>query len=191
MDQTMNEKKFEKNFEKDFKEGLSITCEIDGKKIDDAKLHFESGKWWVCQNKKDGFDCNDKLGYKYSYTANNHYVTDIQLKHRTLDDLQEGDIVINKYGDKRKCLGVCGMTCHLSYIDDRNSYCSSYTLSELKKSGHSLLQEDPYYYWFISDRGVISKCTFINDDNYKYRLKSNNVFQSKEEATAKLKEVMK
>jgi hypothetical protein len=26
---------------KDFKEGLSITCEINGIKIDDAKLHLE------------------------------------------------------------------------------------------------------------------------------------------------------
>lgn len=33
----------------------------------DARLQKQDGKWFVCQNKLDGSDCKDKLGYKYSW----------------------------------------------------------------------------------------------------------------------------
>lgn len=37
------------------------------KEIKDAKIQVEDGTVYICQNFKDGFECQDKLGYKYSW----------------------------------------------------------------------------------------------------------------------------
>ena len=97
---------------KDFKEGMLITCSIGGNKIDDAKLHCENGKWYICHNNYDskGSTCRDRLEYKYSWVLDtlwddgDNEVTDIQPKIRTIDDLKEGDIVVDEDGYKKKCL---------------------------------------------------------------------------------------
>lgn len=47
--------------------GTRITCTIDGIPIDDAKVQKQGGQYYICQNKKDGSSCRDKLGYKYSW----------------------------------------------------------------------------------------------------------------------------
>ena len=47
--------------------GGACTCIIDGIKIEDAKLQFEDDDWYICQNKINGVNCSDKLGYNYSW----------------------------------------------------------------------------------------------------------------------------
>ena len=130
--------------ESDFREGLSITCKIEGTKIDDAKLHFEYGYWHVCQNIEDGLGCDNKLGYKCSWMIDDcNDVTDIQIKHRTIDDLEEGDIIEREDDDKRKVLGICGKVYFVSYYD--NFYEASdttHTIEELKKEGYKLVQPE-------------------------------------------------
>ena len=130
--------------EKDFREGLSITCKIEGTKIDDAKLHLEYGFWHVCQNIKNGLGCDNKLGYKYSWIVNDCNVTDIQIKHRTIDDLEEGDIIINNY-NKRKVLGVCGKIYFISYyygFSQVSNIIYTYTIVGLKEKGYKLVQPE-------------------------------------------------
>jgi hypothetical protein len=51
-------------------------------------------------------------------------------------------------------------------------------------------------YYFIDDRGKVQKClwgNYVSEKDFKYdqyRLKTNNVFKTKSEAEARLKEVM-
>ena len=49
--------------------GNSCTCTIEGDIIDDAKLQFEYGRWFICQNIKSGTDCDNKLGYAHSWVV--------------------------------------------------------------------------------------------------------------------------
>ena len=129
--------------EKDFREGLSITCKIERTKIDDAKLRYENENWFVCQNIKNGSDCDNKLGYKYSWIVNDCNVTDIQIKHRTIDDLEEGDIIENNEVNKRKVLGVCGKVVFISIYSNYNKVSGGmYTIEEYKESGYKLVQPE-------------------------------------------------
>lgn len=54
--------------------GMSVTCEIDNKKVDDARLSINSdGRVYVCQNVKEGSDANDNLSYEYGWWLSNEY----------------------------------------------------------------------------------------------------------------------
>jgi hypothetical protein len=69
--------------------GKSVTCEIEGEYIDDAKISVqENGRVYICQNEKKGENTDDKLGHEYSwgisykgvgYEENNRYCTKITL----------------------------------------------------------------------------------------------------------------
>ena len=140
---------------KDFKEGMLITCKIYGYKIDDAKLHYEKGIWFICHNDfyYNGSICKDRLGYEYSWALDSFWddgdndVTDIQLKVRTIDDLEEGDIIVDKDGYNKKCLAKCGEVYALSYTwegDTANQDKKFYgwqTIYQLKDDGFTLYQE--------------------------------------------------
>jgi len=79
-----------------FSEGLHIKCVIERGQIDDAKLHNQNGEWFICQNIKDGSDCEYKLGYKYSWSlatiqndlSNGNNATDFE----TIPDIIENKI---------------------------------------------------------------------------------------------------
>ena len=47
--------------------GKKFTAEIQGVSVS-GKIQFESGKFYLCQNEKNGASCSDKLGYKFSWT---------------------------------------------------------------------------------------------------------------------------
>jgi len=72
-----------------FKEGLKITCVINGKYIKDAKLHWNRNYWgekfwFICQNEieSDGYYCANKLEYKYAfqYVDDNESILKIRIK---------------------------------------------------------------------------------------------------------------
>ena len=45
-------------------------------------------------------------------------------------------------------------------------------------------------YWFIDDFGLCKSSIWYNDDPDKFRLKTNNIFQSEADAEKRLKEIM-
>lgn len=47
--------------------GKEFTAEIQGVPVS-GRIQFESGSFYLCQNKKSGSNCSDKLGYKFSWT---------------------------------------------------------------------------------------------------------------------------
>ena len=96
-------------------EGAKITSSIlsCGELCDiiDGKLHKEEGEWYICQDKADGHDCQNKLGYKYSWKINErdaekHNLKDLKKVEKTLYNLEIGDIIIDTEGDYRKILSV-------------------------------------------------------------------------------------
>lgn len=50
-----------------YKEGDLIECVINGAHVDEAKVHYENGSIYLCQDKRDGNECKNKLGYQYSW----------------------------------------------------------------------------------------------------------------------------
>lgn len=50
-----------------FKHGDKVTCYICETYIDDAVITIENGIPFICQNYKNGSDCNNKQGYNYSW----------------------------------------------------------------------------------------------------------------------------
>lgn len=67
--------------------------------------------------------------------------------------MQPGQILVNKDGEKRKILGVCGEVIFVSQTDDFNYSQNLYARYELEKNGWSLLKEpwvpslgERYYY---------------------------------------------
>lgn len=86
-----------------FKEGDSVSCIIYDTLVDDGKIHFEDGDIYICQDKRDGKCCENKLGYLYSwiiysskYDANftiglkSNYIKNLKLKE-VLNDIKEED----------------------------------------------------------------------------------------------------
>lgn len=50
------------------KHGMRVECVIQGDVIDDAMISISSrGFVYICQNHKNGSECTDRLGYKYSW----------------------------------------------------------------------------------------------------------------------------
>ena len=140
-----------------FKHGQRVTCEIDGVKIDDAKISInKSEDVYICQNVKDGGHAEDRFSYKYSwfflrkneeYSDGLEYVTSLIFPLRTIDDLQEGDVVLSKNGGERKALGVCGEVYFLSCLNDfKIASGDCFTLEEIKKEGYTLKQEEEDIY---------------------------------------------
>jgi len=50
-------------------DGKHITCKIENTVISDARIVFEEDNYYIVQNLKNGSDCNEKLGYKYSWVV--------------------------------------------------------------------------------------------------------------------------
>lgn len=93
---------------KTLKAGTKISFIYDGVK-QDGKIQKEGGEVYICQNCSDGNDCNDKLGFAYSYsTSFIAYMTGIELTKKTFRTLEVGDKVKYKNGDDRFILVAVG-----------------------------------------------------------------------------------
>ena len=81
---------------------------------------------------------------------------------------KEGDILVNKQGNTRKVLGVCGKVYFLSFVDDFNNYTGTYTEQELDKNGLNLHQsawepkEGDTYFW-VDSAGKCYESVWRND----------------------------
>jgi hypothetical protein len=138
-----------------FTHGQRVTCEIQGKKVTDARISIdEDGTPYICQNEINGLNTDTKLGYKYSWrlTEDFTHLSVTNLKPLTLAEKDIGDITSYEVGDilynkdikcKRKVLGICGLVVFLSYSPDLNQHYGGYTVEQIKKDGWSFLTETP------------------------------------------------
>lgn len=74
--------------------GDKFIATIDSKKKVEGVIQIQNGDVYLCQNKCDGTDCKNKLGYKYSWIIGNldkidskavlraYNVYDFQLRNR-------------------------------------------------------------------------------------------------------------
>ena len=133
-----------------FKHGQRVTCKIEGTQINDAKISIdEYGEVYVCQNKKDGCDTDDKLGYAYSWSiygddrepTSDSGLTDLIFLDRPIEDVQEGDVVDYKGAREAKVLGKCGEVIFLSKTNCHSLYGQALTLEQLKEAGCTIKQD--------------------------------------------------
>lgn len=80
------------------------------------------------------YDWKVDFGYDYNY----FYEEDLELVSKTLDNLEVGDILVDKDRDEKKVLGICGEVYFLSYENNFDSFGDMYTLKEIKKLGFKL-----------------------------------------------------
>lgn len=136
------------------KHGMKVLCEIDGKEIKDAKISIdEDGRVYVCQNVKDGFDAEDKLGYKYSWILSyegediedwDDNVKNLRTAEKTLDDfstLEIGDVLVDRDGDERTILDVREKIIGLSNLSHGERYGNFYTKDDLDYYGCKLKEQ--------------------------------------------------
>ena len=132
-----------------FKHNQKVTCEIDGKKITDARISINAdGDPFICQNKKNGSYTENKLGYKYSWGLNrdftNQNVTNLlPTMIKSFDNPQEGDEYKSQTGSSRFVLGVSGRTIDLSQTDSKDSFGGTYTKEDLITRGYTIVQDKP------------------------------------------------
>ena len=136
-----------------FKHGQRVTCEVKGSLIEDARISIDDGGTvYICQNKNKGVAAFYKFGYMYtwkiadknqSHVDGNHSVENLKLLDRTLDDLEDGDVVVTSRGEKRKVLGICGTACFLSLCDNFRKAGTFLSIEELKDEYYTLKQEEP------------------------------------------------
>lgn len=136
-----------------FKHGQRVTCEIKGDIIEDAKISIDYyGMIYICQNKMEGDEPEDKLGYKYGWKITykkveffdgKESVKNLQFHPRTIDDLEEGDVVVDTDGCEQKVLGICG---NVYFLSEENEFTKVdeyyYTTQELEDNGYTLKQEE-------------------------------------------------
>ena len=131
------------------RKGMSVTCKIDGTAIKDAKIQEENGLFYICQNEIDGENCEDKLGYKYSWLIFKGSDNDIEwfgvtdLKPlKSLENLCEGDIITDGHGE-RMVLGVYGKVYFMSKKNNFDYADENFTAKELEDYEYELKESDP------------------------------------------------
>ena len=62
--------------------GRRFRCKIEGTPVE-GKIRVENDCVYLCQDKKSGTDCTDKLGYKYSWIVHTGSERDLTLNHVT------------------------------------------------------------------------------------------------------------
>jgi hypothetical protein len=57
--------------------GTEFTANIECTKVT-GKIQKEDGRYFLCQNKKDGTDCKNKLGYNHSWVVGSGTISDLK-----------------------------------------------------------------------------------------------------------------
>lgn len=92
-----------------------VTCYINGNYINDARIRVEDDGIYICQNVTSGCECENKLGYRYSwhtsrlglkYETNDQDVTNIQLVENDHALLNENNQIIKIQEEGTKMTGV-------------------------------------------------------------------------------------
>lgn len=139
-----------KDFKKQAEEiGAGNRCEVSlcGVKITDARLQFEDGKWFICQNEIEGYDCNDKLGYEYSCRVcleiEAGQVSYLRPAKKTLYNLEEGDVLVSGVGDERMVLGMCGKAYVMSKLNNFEKASVIWTAKDLEQCAYTIKGQEP------------------------------------------------
>jgi hypothetical protein len=93
-------------------------------------------------------DAHDKMGFCYKEWLEERGFKIITLKEfkimqnieKTLDNLKVGDILVDKYGEKRAVLDLSqnGQIVFLSFSSNHEKYGDAYTVAELKKYDYTI-----------------------------------------------------
>lgn len=105
--------------------GKRFTAKIENVSVE-GKISIENNHVYLCQNNFNGWDCEDKLGYKYSWMLKNfdspeiNDVTELKIISMTKEeienykDFKEGDEIIDMAdGEIRKVNVVLNNICFL------------------------------------------------------------------------------
>ena len=130
-----------------FKHGDRVKCTIKGVDIKDARISIDKdGTPFICQNKKDGWDAADKLGYKYSWELdkefNNNDVTNLRHNaEKSFDSPEIGDEYIDPNGKSRFVLGVAGRAIFLSSPVSKDDFYCILTKEQLIIFEYTIVQD--------------------------------------------------
>ena len=131
-----------------FKHGDRVKCTIKGTDIDDARISIDKdGTPYICQDKKNGWEAEDKLGYKYSWTLDEEFedsdVTNLRYAKKSFDYPEIGDKYTSGLGNSRFVLGVAGRAIFLSSVNDKDSFGYGTTKVELVERGYTIANDEP------------------------------------------------
>ena len=122
-----------------FKHNDRVTCKILETKITDARVSInKDGTPYICQNIRDGFNAENKLGYTYSHTLDGLFVTDLKLATPTWDSLSWKDIVLHKDGYTQEVLAVVNDMVCISDMDEFDTTSGWYTKEKLQEIGYTI-----------------------------------------------------
>jgi hypothetical protein len=118
-------------------DGKTVRFDYRGKTYK-GKIRVENGYIYLCQDEFAGAGCLDRLGFEYSTmlfesdgSQTSSPCANIRLYKKTLDDLEQGDIVMDKYGEY-KVLGVCGELYFIRGVDGHKTGVTYLTLQRSK-----------------------------------------------------------
>ena|SRR3990167_8211088 len=103
---------------------------------------------------------------------------------------KQGDILVNKNGEERKVLGVCGDVYFMSFENEFESASDTIWIKrDLDNAGYTLKQQpwkpkEEEEYWFIANDGIIHSYKRVQGvkDWDEDRLQFGNIFPTKEKA---------
>ena len=142
---------------KDFKEGMEVTCEYNGDKLNGTLIPLNWGRgieWYISGTNK---------------IIHTSAVTNLQPKPRTIDDLECGDIIVDVGGWKRKCLGKCGEVYAISANWNKTTdnadkiFSALWTIYQLKRCDYTLYQPTEAKETDI-DEVTLDKCIKVVED---------------------------
>jgi len=115
------------------KAGMNVTCTIDETHIPKAKIQLQDGMFFICQNKKNGSMCIDRMGFSYSWAIGTEKTRDILFP----DEVKNLRVVPNNGKNYfTECLN-CGVD--LKRKTSNSGYCkeclTSYRLHKCYKCG--------------------------------------------------------
>jgi len=140
-----------------FKHGDRVTCEIEGKFIDDARILIdEDDDTMICYNNGEAIPNPEWFGYSAIKCAvclpeddiqASYDAVSLKLKEKTLDNLEVGDILVSKaVFDKsyeKKVLTICGGVYFLSGEDSFTECGGGYTIQEIREDFTLKQEEQP------------------------------------------------
>lgn len=128
--------------------GRKFKCTIASTDVE-GKIQVENGTVYLCQNKRDGGSCKDKLGYKYSWYVcsgstndlKDSSVTDFKLIFMTKEEIenykdwQVGDKITLYDGSEGEIIFRSGK---LVIFEEEDKASGNYTIDELYDRGWRL-----------------------------------------------------
>jgi hypothetical protein len=93
---------------------------------------------------------------------------------KTLETLEEGDIVVDKYGGKRIILGVCGKVYFMSCYNDFDRYGGAYTAKDLKRYGYKPVSDEEDE----NEDSLVGKEAEVTIDGKKYTVEVKGLKQA-------------